>query len=50
MPQYGISTLALHFLDGMKPFEGNLEKQDRFTVQGVKGAKKGSFHGIDIAI
>ena len=50
VPQSGIFIRAYHFLDGIRPLQGDLEKQDRFTIQGVKTAKKGSPHGIDIAI
>ena len=50
MPQCGIFTQAYHFLDGIRPLQGDLEKQDCFTIRGVKTAKKGSSHGIDIAI
>jgi hypothetical protein len=50
VPQCGIFTQAYHFLDGIRPLQGDLEKQDCFTIRGVKTAKKGSSHGIDIAI
>ena len=36
MPQCGIFTQAYHFLDGIRALQGNLEKQDCFTIQGVK--------------
>ena len=34
----GIFTQAYHFLDGIRALQGNLEKQDCFTIQGVKTA------------
>ena len=50
VPQFGILTQAYHFLVGIGPLEGDLEKQDCFTIQGVITAKKGCPRGIDIAI